>query len=85
MRVASGDAPGAARDADRSLNSARPLSAQTPLFSSSGDGTLKSGLIAMAHIFGRWTNRRYMNEGEDFRKGLAHLLPLSCSDLGTPS
>lgn len=77
----SSDAPGAARGEEVPLDSFTPLSAQMPLLGSR-DGTFESGLFVMAHIFRRWTRRGYMNEGDNFRKGLAHLLLLSCSGSG---
>lgn len=75
-----GNAPGAARDESCPLDSS-PLACQMPLLYSR-EGTYESLLVALARIFQRWTRRGFMNEGDNFCRGLSHLLILGGSGSG---
>ncbi len=48
----------------------------------SREGTYESLLVALARIFQRWTRRGFMNEGDNFCRGLSHLLILGGSGSG---
>ena len=58
-----------------------PLSQQLPLLNSR-DGTYECLLVNLARIFRRWRNRAQFDFRRAFRRGLAHLLILSCAGSG---
>lgn len=73
--------PGALRAENMPLDPKTPLSAQMPLLSSR-DPTYKCLVSCIARIFKRWTRRAYSNDTDEFHRGLAHLLILSCAGSG---
>ena len=74
-------APGAARAENSPLQRNTPLAAQMPLLGSR-DYTYRCLLASLARIFKRWTRRMHINHIDSFRRGLAHILVLSCAGSG---
>ena len=83
LNIHMAEAPGAARDENSPLLESSPLSGQMPLLESR-DRTYLCLLVNLARIFKRWTRRDHLNDADNFRRGLAHILILSCAGSGGP-
>ena len=73
-------APGAARESQQ-LEEDMMIQAQIPLLGSR-DQTYRCLFANYARIYKRWRMRDYSVDAADFRRGLAHVLILSCAGSG---
>ena len=72
------------RAEDSPLDLDSPLQGQMPLLKSR-DTTYMFLVAYLARIFKRWTRRRFNNDADQFGKGLAQMLIVSCSGSGALS